>query len=273
MTAEQACSPPVEGVRFDLQDLGHLHAHRTERLRLVAIFLVSLALHAAGLFLPEPRRAAGVPVEETIPVEIVVEQPLPPDPEPKEPVEAEQAQQTLDEKPASDFVRSTDQDREDGKDALPPPEQKTSEIKSEPLGVEEPSAPVLTPETGLASHEPPKTQHYALMEPLPDFEFKTPAKRAQDMKGSADPGYLSTLYGRIMKQMRTPKTPPSSRRIHGRVVFGILRNGTIIQEAIAIPSGMPDLDAMALAAVRKAAPYPRPPNGGPVYVLFDYGAR
>ncbi|MDB5597479.1 MAG: energy transducer TonB [Hyphomicrobiales bacterium] len=269
MTAEQACAPPVEGIHFDLRDLQNLHAHRTARLRLMAIFLLSLSLHAAGLLLPETRSAPDVAIEEAIPVEIIVEQPAPPAPQPEEPVQAEQAQQVLDEKPVSDFVRSTEQDRESGKDALPPPEQQSSEIQPAPERLE----PLANSEPILAQALPPKMQQYALMAPLPDFDFKAPAKRTQDTRGSADPGYLSTLYGRIMKEMRVPKTPPSSRRIHGRVVFGVLSSGRIIQEAIAIRSGVPELDAMALAAVRKGEPYARPPNGGPVYIVFDYGAR
>ncbi|MDB5650476.1 MAG: energy transducer TonB [Hyphomicrobiales bacterium] len=273
MTAVQASSPPLEGVRFDLRDPVYLRSHRLDRLHLAAIFLVSLALHAGALLMPEQGSAPGEALEEAIPVEIVVEQPAPPVPEPQEPAVAQPPQQTLEEKPVSDFVRSTDQDREDGKDTPPPPEQKASKAEPEPDGLEPPGATAATPEKVMAAPEPPKAQHYALMPPLPDYEFKEPAKRSPDARGSADPGYLSTLYGRIMKQMQTPDAQPSSRRIHGRVVFGILSNGRIIQAAIAIPSGMPDLDAKALAAVRKGEPYPRPPNGGPVYIVFEYGAR
>ena len=76
-----------------------------------------------------------------------------------------------------------------------------------------------------------------------------------------------------MKQMRTPARPTNGRNYQGRVVFGIVSDGRLIQEAIAIPSGMPELDAAAIAAVRRAAPYPPPPNGGPIYIRFDYGSK
>jgi protein TonB len=118
-----------------------------------------------------------------------------------------------------------------------------------------------------------KAPTYAFLPALPNIEFKTPAKKTNDPKGSADPGYLTTLYAKIMQNMHAPRPPAVAPNYRGRVVFGVLSDGRIIQVALAAPSGFRELDEAALAAVRKGAPYPRPPNGGPVYIRFDYGTR
>lgn len=144
-----------------------------------------------------------------------------------------------------------------------------------PEGLEPPAPPPQPqPQLQAAPAAPPRPQFdaRALLKPLPSYDFQAPAKRQDGPRGNAQPGYLSTLYARIMKEMRHPIIP-STRRVHGRVVFAILANGRMGEAQVAIPSGDIALDAAALAAVRKAAPFPAPPNGAMVYIRFDYGAK
>jgi len=266
---------PVSPVKVDLGHIGTPHVW-AERLRFSAVVALSLGLHLAlALMLATQEKQAKVTqTEEAIPVEVVLEQPAEAaEPEPtaaeeaptEETAQPNEEEPAIEEEPASDFARSAEQDREDGKASEqaveetkpPPPQQEAApEAPSDPAPVAKPVAkPAL---------------RFSGFEPLPDFQFKElPARRSDGPSGTAEPGYLSTLYGLIMRKM--PPLPKETRSARGRVTFGIQSNGRIFQETIAIPSGSTFLDAAALAAVRRAAPFPAPPKGGPVYMRFDYG--
>jgi protein TonB len=260
---------PVSPVKVDLGRIKTSHAW-TDRLRFSMLVALSLGLHVV-LAMMLATQAKVTPIEEAIPVEVIVEQPAeaaaPDAPAPEEaptediaqPIQEEPA---IEEEPASDFARSSDQDREDGKASEqaaeetkpPPPQQEAApEAPSDPAPVAKPAL------------------RFSGFEPLPDFQFKElPARRGEGPSGKADPGYLSTLYGLIMHKM--PPLPKETRSARGRVTFGIQSNGRVFQETIAIPSGSPFLDAAALAAVRRSSPFPAPPKGTPVYMRFDYGS-
>jgi TonB family protein len=306
ITGEPTGAIPVAPVRFDLGEFRKPLFARRERLRFLVIVALCLGVHATLLAILDPRPEV-TQVEEAIPVEVIIEPPpeeaapppeeaAQPAPEEKQKPPVEQAQ-PIDEKPATDFARSADQDEQDGKSSeldtekKEPPQAKEPEpapaeekaAAAEPPPTPEPTpepAPEPTPEpTPEPAPEPvpeppPRpnpAQRFAGFAPLPNFEFKAPpARRSEFARGNADPGYLSTLYGLIMRKM--PALPGQRLPARGRVTFGILANGRIIQETIAIPSGAPFLDAAALSAVRKAAPYPKPRNGGPVFIRFDYGS-
>lgn len=259
---------PVSPVKVDLGRIKAPHAW-ADRLRFSMVVALSLGLHVA-LALMLATQAKVKQIEEAIPVEVIVEQPA----EAQAPEEAPHEEITkpieeapaIEEEPASDFARSTDQDREDGKaseqaveETKPPPPQLEAapEAPSDPAPV---AKPIDTP-----------ALRFSGFEPLPDFQFKElPARRSEGPSGKAEPGYLSTLYGLIMRKM--PPLPKETRSARGRVTFGIQSNGRIFQETIAIPSGSTFLDAAALAAVRRASPFPAPPKGAPVYMRFDYGS-
>lgn len=313
MSDESTCAVPVSPVQIDLGELRKPLFARSDRLRFIAIAALCLGLHAAILAMLE-RQPEVTQIEEAIPVEVIIEPapeeaPPPPEEAPPEPEKAEeqkkveeappeQPTRTLDEQPATDFARSADQDREDGKASEEAAE--TKESKETPQKTEaaaEPPAQEMAPEkpaqepTAAPEPPPPEPEPEALPEPLPqppppakrapsftgftplpEFQFKEPlAKRSDFPKGGAQPGYLSTLYGLIMRKM--PNLPNSTRPMRGRVTFTIMSNGRIYQETIAIPSGAPLLDAAALGAVRRAAPFPPPPQGGQVSIRFDYGSN
>jgi protein TonB len=199
-----------------------------------------------------------------------------------------------------DFARSADQDVEDGKASEQSKEETNAreDIRQDVEGAVEPPQTDVPPEKTAPEMQaaieppPPAPEPEPLLEaipeplpppqpaakplprftgftPLPEFQFKEPlAKRSDLPKGTAEPGYMSTLYGMIMRKM--PSYPQSSRPMRVRVSFLIRGNGSIAQEVIAMPSGAPLLDAMALGAVRRAAPFPPPPNGGPLRLYFEY---
>jgi protein TonB len=59
----------------------------------------------------------------------------------------------------------------------------------------------------------------------------------------------------------------------GVVAFYIDEMGNLTHQAVHQPSGAPDLDAAALNAVRRAAPFPPPPRGLPHSMLFSYATK
>ena len=75
-----------------------------------------------------------------------------------------------------------------------------------------------------------------------------------------------------------PKThvPPSANRHRatgrGSVVFYVDEAGKLIYQQLKESSGVPELDAAALNAVRTAAPYPPVPFGHSHVLVFSFGA-
>jgi TonB family protein len=126
-----------------------------------------------------------------------------------------------------------------------------------------------------ASPEPkPKSiaEQLASLEPLPEFKFGGKSKPSPVSGGTANPGYLTVLYGIIMPHMRTPpslrgKPTPN----HGVVVFYVDGDGHLVHQAVARSSGFSELDAAAVAAVRRGAPFPAPPGGRSIGIQFHFG--
>ncbi len=114
----------------------------------------------------------------------------------------------------------------------------------------------------------------AAMAPLPAPVFTAPPKTSPVGGGQAKTTYLTILYGLIMPHMRIPprvrEIPMSSK---GVVAFYIDEMGNLTHQAVYRTSGLPDLDAAALAAVRAAAPFPPPPRGLPRAMLFTYATK
>jgi len=280
VTSEAAAGAlAVSALELDLVALRDKPLPWTYRLRVAAIVVVSLGVHAAILLQLDPRPEVAQ-VEEETPIEMIFEQPpeeqAPPPPPPvAESVPPEPTAQPILEPPATDFARTAEQDREDGQASEAAAAETAAQQAAQPEQKPAPEPPPPPdPVPALLAAPPPAERpapRFTGLTPLPDFQFTAPqARRSELPAGTAQPGYLSTLYGLIIRQM--PKLPPDIRPARGRVTFGVLSNGHIFQEVIAIPSGAPFLDAAALAAVRKASPFPVPPNGGPIYIRFEYGS-
>ncbi|PWB95039.1 cell envelope integrity protein TolA [Methylosinus sporium] len=128
-----------------------------------------------------------------------------------------------------------------------------------------------------ASPEPkPKSiaDQLASLEPLPDFKLSGSSKPAPVSGGTAKTTYLSVLYGLIIPHLHVPpplrnKTTPN----HGVVVFFIDEGGHLTHQAVYRSSGFPELDNAALAAVRRAAPFPAPPYGHPRGIQFHFDPK
>lgn len=100
--------------------------------------------------------------------------------------------------------------------------------------------------------------------PSPDYSIAAESKVAPVTGGTEDMRYLAVLYGMIMRQQHFPSSPhPRHRDAQAVVAFWIDETGALIHEALYRTSGYPELDAEAMADVRRAAPFPEPPIGEP----------
>lgn len=104
----------------------------------------------------------------------------------------------------------------------------------------------------------------ASLEPSPNFAVASESKVAPVTGGTEDMRYLAVLYGLIMRQQRFPSTPhPRHTTAMVVVAFWVDPSGALTQTALYHTSGYPELDAEAVAAVRRAAPFPEPPPNEP----------
>jgi protein TonB len=117
-------------------------------------------------------------------------------------------------------------------------------------------------------------EQVAALAPLPDFKFAAPPKTSPVGGGQAKTTYLTILYGLIMPHMKIPQRVRDLQMTSkGVVAFYIDELGNLTHQAVYKTSGVPDLDAAALAAVRRAAPFPPPPRGLPHSMLFSYATK
>ncbi|MCX7898846.1 MAG: TonB family protein [Methylocystis sp.] len=115
-------------------------------------------------------------------------------------------------------------------------------------------------------------EQVARLEPLPSYELAAPPKPSPVGGGQAKTTYLTILYGLIMPHMQIP---PHVRGMQakGVVAFYVDEMGNLVHQAVYRSSGAPELDAAAIMAVRRAAPFPPPPRGLPHSMLFTYATR
>jgi protein TonB len=249
----------VEPIPLDLATVLPSRSTARDRARLVLSFLIGIALHALILWLVERNPLADIPpLEETIPVEVIIEPP-PPEPEPdKQPEpepEVQKPPQEFFEKPATDTPRSSDTGGT-GQQSEP-----------KPVTPEPPQQPA--PER---AQEPQKADPWGLQTQLPELKFEAPAPKSKLPRGQADNTYLSNVYGHIMENLRLPNRDLKVGRAV-QVDFGIDSAGRVFQPAIVASSGDRDIDAAAMNAVRNASPLPPPPAGGPIFLNFKFQAR
>lgn len=114
----------------------------------------------------------------------------------------------------------------------------------------------------------------AALNSLPDYAIGSKAKPAPVAGGTERTTYLSILFGLIMRQMHFP---PGLRESHvvgeGIISFYVDEMGHLTHQAVYRSSGLPQLDAAALNAVRQAAPFPAPPRGDPHAIWFHFDTR
>ncbi len=115
-------------------------------------------------------------------------------------------------------------------------------------------------------------QQLASLTPSPDYSIAAESKVAPVTGGTEDMRYLSVLYGLIMRQQHFPPSPhPRHTSAMVVVAFWIDDSGALVHQALYRTSGYPELDAEAMADVRRAAPFPEPPPGEPHGFIAQMG--
>lgn len=105
---------------------------------------------------------------------------------------------------------------------------------------------------------------------VPTYHFATASKMADFPAGTEDNRYLSVVYGKIMSKNRYRTSAAARRGAHGivSVTFVVDFMGRIARQVVTESSGQPDLDALAMATVRAAAPFPSPPGSGSQQLIW-----
>jgi protein TonB len=203
--------------------------------------LLSCALHAAPLGvlaylnIPRPPLSAGETVME---IEFVV-------------AEAEsQPSPVLDVLPQTPDPVST---MPPSVDAAQAPEKKPEEIEKPDEAAEFP-VPIAEPEPVTLKAED-KVISVANAAPL--------AVASTEILAAADDGYRARIARHLAKFKRFPAEMPRSVA-GGKVTisFSIGPDGRVLNAQVVLPSGVPAIDAEAMAMLRRAEPFPTPPHAG-----------
>ncbi len=186
-------------------------------------------------------------------------------PAPSKPPEA--APNATVEAPREDAPKKLAEDKPDAEaldNAEPPPEKKPTEKK----------APVISKAPSTKAKKTTVSDQLAALAALPDYHVGSAAKPSPVGGGTARTTYLSILFGLIMRQMHMPPDLRTGhQQVDGIVAFYVDEKGNLTHQAVYRASGRPDLDAAALNAVRRAAPFPPPPRGDPHAIWFHYDTR
>ncbi len=176
-----------------------------------------------------------------------------------------------------------DAEDDEGKAKAPEETKETSLEDKSDAEIIERAEPIQKPQDKLDPNEkgPAKkgesnsiADQLAALAPIPDYQLAAPPKPSPVGGGQAKTTYLTILYGLIMPHMHIPPRVRASQTMaKGVVAFYIDEMGNLTHQAVYKSSGAPELDAAALAAVRRAAPFPAPPRGLPHSMLFTYATK
>ncbi len=266
--------------------------------RYALIVLLCFLAHALAIVLLVRYGGLGggpAPAAEEIPVEIVMEPPPPKQPDPPAPKQEQPKDQMIfDEKEATDAPKASDQKAErdvrveapkslDAKPAAQHAEPAQSSERSVAASAAEDSAqqqkddrpdgeplkaadkPRPEPETAKAEEVAPKPEKQQS-----EDQLAAALRYAPDGWGNAEARYFTAVFGRVAPHLNCEKVAAGRRHHQGEVVFGIDYGGALGGVKMIKSSGLPDLDASAISALRAAAPFPLPPTGGNIGISFKF---
>lgn len=245
-------------------------------------------------------RETPAAVEEEIPVEVVAEQPLPPpEPKPEAPRETQAPEKSesarlkefatsapraagktevpdaLDKTTASP-VKAPEDHQASAQDDPPPPAQREQPPDPREAEVVETAAPKPQPAPPApAAPAGPLSKQIGTMAMMPNFQFGAAAMAPSATVGEADPTYTSKAYGLIFDKMpgefHRLNEAAVARGASGAIEFIVDMRGNVSYRAIVRASGDARLDEMVYRAIGLAGPFPPPPVGGALPLVFSYG--
>ncbi len=231
MSAARAI-PCVAPARADERWRESLGARRLSGVA-VAVVATSLVLHAALLTISLFGGPAEAAPSQEIPVEVV--QDVPPPPEPPKPVTAAET-------------------------AKPP----------EPVAAKRPPPPAPQPSAAETQRAELERQLDELKAEQQALESQTadPGPLRDSIRAAALPseggdgevvGYQSLVFSQLTKAKDGARETAKPGTVGVR--FSVDDAGALVDVAVAVSSGVADLDTESLAIVRRAAPFPKPPAG------------
>ncbi len=133
--------------------------------------------------------------------------------------------------------------------------------RPDPEKPDEPAAKVKTP---TAATKPDPARQLAGLAPLPSYSFAAATPLSEFPAGTEDHRYLAVVYAKVMSKNRYRASAAARRGLSGVVSISFIVDymGRVPYQAVSESSGHPDLDALAMTAVRTAAPFPSPPGSG-----------
>jgi TonB family protein len=184
-----------------------------------------------------PTQAQPAPSDELKP-----QKPAPPQAAAPEPVEKSLSRETPDDKPDAEPL-----------DKATPEKALTAQQKVKPT---KERAKVPNDERSKVA------QQLAALAPAPTYTFASRSKVTPVDGGTEDMRYLTVVWGLILRQKHDP---PSLRAKHLHAVvsvgFFLDDTGHLVLAEIYRTSGFREIDGEALAAVKRAEPFPPPPPG------------
>jgi outer membrane biosynthesis protein TonB len=280
-------------------------APASDRRRVGLIVLACLLAHAAvlSLFVRFDRPVRLAPTEEDSAVEVIVEPPA----KPQEPTPAPESkerekpakQAVLDEKEATDAPRASEEKSEKDVRTEAPHAAKAAakaeraEAAPKPVERQQTSAAApaaLQPKNDQADGDPrpdapekPQAQKDAPNPekppepPTPSFASDDPVAAALRYApvggGNAEATYLSTVYGMVAPRLDLHKLIAGRPHTSGEIVFAIDYGGAFAGGKVTKSTGLRDVDAAAMAALRAAGPFPLPPTGGGLTLSFKFAGQ
>jgi protein TonB len=143
---------------------------------------------------------------------------------------------------------------------------KTSTPPAPPVeSTEKPSAKAVASAAEKQQHRPPIPQAKPRWKPMSLAANQTPAQPSSKAKRLSAQSYNSKIWSAIARHK-----PRAGRRGSASVTFGIAANGRLGFVRVSRSSGDARLDKLAIATVRKAAPFPPPPVRLPSYTIRIY---
>ncbi len=159
------------------------------------------------------------------------------------------------------------------------PQLKEHRADGDPIEAAELQRPDAPEQTKTEQAAPrPDAQQKAAQDPLsaltrlPDYSFIPASRRAPIASGKAASTYLSVVYGMVIARIHhVPETAARRVQTMGKITFSIDLAGNLLRERVVKSSGSPELDSIAMAAIRAASPFPPSPTGTGLYLNFHYG--
>jgi TonB family protein len=124
------------------------------------------------------------------------------------------------------------------------------------------------PEPPQPAAKPPATAKVA-----PDYAFAPASNYAPIAGGNAASTYLSIVYDMVHSHMSLPKVAAGRRHTMGEIEFYVDYGGGLLGAKVVKSTGLPDLDAAAMAAIRASAPFPLPPTGSGISLRMKYSGN